>query len=77
MTPAKKKSAKKTAKSSKTRMRRVTIRLDDTFTPDPIKLKAGDVLKIVPPAKKAVDITVAIDVGDGDNGSGGGVVIHS
>ena len=75
--PKKKKPAKKAAKSTNPKVVKLTVNADGSFKVDPTKLKKGNLLKIVGPLKKDLDFTVAIDVGDGDNGGGGGVVIHS
>jgi len=73
---AKKKASKAAVKAAKPKVRRMTIKADNTFKPNPLKLKPGELLKIVGPGKKNVDIKVAIDTGGG-SGGGGPVVIHS
>jgi hypothetical protein len=52
------------------------VKADNTFKPNPIKIKPGELLRIVRPGTKDVDITVTIDVGEG-GGGGGPIVIHS
>jgi ribosomal protein S9 len=73
---AKKKASKAAAKAAKPKVHKMTIKADDTFTPNPLKVKRGELLKIVGPGTKDVDIKVTIDVGGG-SGGGGPVVIHS
>jgi len=75
MKSAKKKASKAADKAAKPRVRKMTIRADKTFK-SPIKLKPGELLKIVGPGTKDVDITVSIDLGEG-GGGGGPIVIHS
>jgi hypothetical protein len=71
-----KKKASKPAKATKPTVITMTIYADNSFSPNPLELKAGELLKIVRPGTDAVDITVSIDV-DGGGGSGGPVTIHS
>jgi hypothetical protein len=73
---AKKKASKAAAKAAKPKVLKMRIKADNTFEPNPLKLKRGELLKIVGPGAKDVDITVTIDVGGG-SGGGGPVVIHS
>jgi len=73
---AAKKSAKKKAKVAKIKVRKMTIKADNTFKPNPLKLKPGELIKIAGPGTKDVDIKVTIDVGE-HSGGGGPVVIHS
>jgi hypothetical protein len=67
--------AKKSAKK-KPRVHRMMIKANKTFKPNPLKLKRGELLKIVGPGVRDVDITVTIDVGK-PGGGGGPVTIHS
>lgn len=79
MTAAKKSAKKKASRAgakAKPKVHRMKIKADNTFKPNPIKIKRGELLRIVVPAKKDVDIKVTIDVGD-DSGGGGPIVIHS
>jgi hypothetical protein len=73
---AKKKAPKAAGKAAKPRVLKMTIRADKTFKPNPIKLKRGELLKIVGPGIRDVDLTVTIDLG-GSGGGGGPIVIHS
>jgi len=73
---AKKKASKAAAKAAKIKVRKMTIKADHTFKPNPLKLKPGELIKIAGPGTKDVDIKVTIDVG-GSSGGGGPVVIHS
>ena len=77
MTALKKRAKKSAKKAAKPRVHKMTINLvTKTFKPNPLKLKRGELVKIVAAGTKAVDIKVAIDDGGGD-GSGGPIVIHS
>ena len=73
---AKKKASKAAAKVAKHKVLKMTINDDNTFSPNPLTLKPGELLKVVGPGTKDVDIKVTIDVGGG-SGGGGPVVIHS
>jgi hypothetical protein len=73
---AKKKASKAGAKAAKPKIHRMMIKADNTFKPNPIKIKPGELLRIVRPGTKDVDIKVTIDVGEG-GGGGGPIVIHS
>jgi hypothetical protein len=77
MTALKKRAKKKAAKkAARPRVIKMTIDPSGNFTPDPLGLRPGDLLKIVGPGTNDVDITVSIDV-SGGGGGGGPVVIHS
>jgi hypothetical protein len=73
---AKKGASKAGAKAAKPKIHRMTIKADNTFKPNPIQIKPGELLRIVRPGTKDVDIKVTIDVGKG-GGGGGPIVIHS
>ena len=66
-----KKKASKPAKATKPPVITMTIYADNSFTPNPLTLKRGELLKILGPGTDDVDITVSIEV---DGGGGGGVV---
>ena len=78
MTAAKKSAKKKASRAAtaKPKVHRMTIKVNKTFKPNPLKVKRGELLKIVGPGTKDVDIKVTIDVGGG-GGGGGPIVIHS
>ena len=55
MTAAKKSAKKKASRAgakAKPKVHRMKIKADNTFKPNPIKIKRGELLRIVVPAKK-------------------------
>jgi hypothetical protein len=73
---AKKKGSKAAKKAAQPRVIKMTIDPSGSFSPDPLNLKPGNLLKIVGPGTNDVDIEVSITV-SGGGGGGGPVTIHS